>query len=87
MKRSERFFNEAKREALLAAMFSVMCVAGCVWSVRVGMSMPSGGGAMLAVSLTGLIPASARARECDRLLRMAKREAQYEYNRSIRPRI
>ena len=87
MKRSERIFSEAKREALLAAMFSVMCVAGCVWSVRVGLSMPSGGVAMLALSLAGLIPTAAHARECDRLLRVAKREAQYEHQRSIRPRI
>jgi hypothetical protein len=87
MKRSERFFSEAKREALLAIMFSVMCVAGCVWSVRVGLDMPSGGVVVFALSLIGLIPAATHARECDRLLRVARREAQYEYTRSIRPRI
>lgn len=87
MKRSERFFHEAKREALLAVMFSVMCVAGCVWSVRVGMSVPAGGLATFALSLTALFPAAACARECSRLLNLAKREEQYELQRSIRPRI
>jgi len=87
MRRSEKIYHQARHEALLSVMFSAMSVAGCVWAVRAWLSVPAGGLAAFALSLIALFPAAAHARECSRLLNMAKRESDYEARRSIRPRI
>ena len=87
MKRSERFLFRARRNALSAAAILSASVAGCVWSVALVDPLPSGGMLAAAIGAAGLCAAAAYVRECAHNLRHANREAQYEHQRSIRPRL
>lgn len=84
MKRSDRFYQKARRAALWACAILSASVAGCVWSVRVmqesmGLGFPCG-----LIALTGLFFFGGMIREAVRLARIANNEARWEWERSIR---
>ena len=87
MKRSERYVMQARRQALLALMVFSVSVAGCVWSVALVDPLPSGGMLAAAIGVTGLCYAAAMLREAVRLLRLSGREARWEWQASIRPKL
>lgn len=79
--------NEARRMMLWAvAVFSAVC-AGCVWSVAV--TLPEASGMVLAAVLAaaGLCACGGMLREAWRLLRLSEREAVWEWQREVRPRL
>ena len=87
MKRSEKFRGEARAAAMWSCMILGASVAGCVWLVAATMPSPSGGMLAGSVAAAGLYLSGARAQECARLLRLAKREAHCEWEREVRPRL
>lgn len=87
MKRSERFRQEACRAAMWAAMIFTASVAGCAWSVALLEPLPSGGMLAAAIGVAGLGYAGCMVREAVRLLRLSGKEARWEWQASIRPKL
>lgn len=87
MKRSERLFSEARHNAWLSLLILMVSVAIGCWSARVTMSTPLGGVAMLGLALVGFASFVATMLEAIRLARLAGREAEYEHEREVRPRL
>ena len=88
MKRSERFFKQARRAALHAWLFLSASVAGCVWAVAAFQAgNVSGGTALFVAAAAALFFTGVHAREFIRLLRLSDRESRWEWEREIRPRI
>ena len=87
MKRSERYLYQSRRKLMQAFLLLSVAIAGCVWSVALVDPLPSGGVLAAAIGVTGLFYAGALVREACRLAYMARREARWEWERSIRPRI
>ena len=88
MKRSERFFRNARHEAMVGAMFLTASVAAGVWAVAAFQSgNVSGGTALIAGAAIALCLASLHGREFVRCWRIAERESLWELRSAIRPRI
>jgi hypothetical protein len=87
MKRSERLQQAARHQAMLATVFLSGALAPGVWAVVALMAGNALGGACLLLAATiALCLSGAHWREAQRLRRVAESEAQWEYERAIRPR-
>lgn len=88
MKRSERFFRNARHEAMMGAMFLTVCIAAGVWAVAALQSgNVSGGIALIVGAAIALCLASIHGREFVRCWRIAEKESLWEMRSAIRPRI
>lgn len=71
----------------MAAAFFTGCVFAVTWTVAAWSARSVSGGALGVIgAATALVFFSIHSGECRRLLGIAKREAAYEAERSIRPR-
>lgn len=88
MRRSERFFRNARHEMMLGAMFSTVSIAAGVWAVAAFQSgIVSGGTGLIAGAAIALCLAGIHGRECLRCWRIAEKESLWELRASIRPRL
>ena len=87
MKRSERAFLKARGHALWAVFCLVACNACGVWAVMAGLSDHWGEFPLWIAAMAALFGCIEEARETSRLLRIARQEEAYEWERSVRPRL
>jgi len=87
MKRSEKFFQQARQSFWAAATLSAAAICAGTWSARVYQSTAPGGVAVGLAAIAGLFLAAVSFRECLRLLALHQREERYEWAREVRPRL
>ena len=88
MKRSERLLKTARHEAAMAILFLTAGVAAGVWAVAAAQAgtLP-GGTALTMAAVIALSLAATRIKEAIRTARLSDREARWDWERGIRPRI
>lgn len=87
MKRSEKLFSKARREALKALTWFAGSICGVIWAVYLMQTGNKAGQLLLCCCFGGIWTAFDDAAKCARMMRYAIREAQYENDLSIRPRL